>query len=195
MSDQRIVATLDLFNRKNKRKVAFLSVIASLALAWVFSILLSGMGRSPYWLILAGVALIPTTLLHEGCHYLFQWRFSRRKPGFGFRWPYPYSALAPFAYTTRNQGVLCCLAPFLMIPPVVVLVSLSMNQLPRMLFWALASFETVTCFGDFLTVNWLRKYPRHLKWGCLNRVNVLVEIVPNEGFSDRKQTVRSEHGS
>ena len=186
MSDQRIVATLDLFDQKNKRKVAFSSVIASLVLAWVFSGLLSGMGHSPYWLVLVVVALIPITFLHEGCHYLFQWRFSRRKPCFGFKWPYPYSALAPFAYTTRNQGILCTLAPCLLIPPVVLLISLSMNPLPKTLFWALASFEIVTCFGDFLTANWLTKYPGHLKWGRLNGANVLIDIMPNEGSPARK---------
>lgn len=181
MRNQRLVASLDLFDPKNKHKINFGSVVMTLLFVTLFFFLLSGSGHSPYWLFLVAIALVPTIFLHEGSHYFFQWLFSGQKPSLGFRLLYPYSALAPGASIARNQGILCALAPFLFLTPILLLASVFMSSLPRMLFWALASFHTASCFGDFFTVGWLLRYPRHLRWANVNLTNVLFEVADTEG--------------
>lgn len=174
--NQRVVATLDLFDPKNKRKINFGSVLIASFFVALFVVFLSRLGHSSRWLFLVAIALIPATFIHEALHYLFQWLFSHSKPHLGFKFPFPYSALAPDAYVTRNQGILCAIAPFLFITPILLLASLFMSPLPRMLFWALASLEAATCFGDFFTISWLLRYPKHLRWANVNLTNVLFEV-------------------
>ena len=176
MRSQRLVASLDLFDPKNKRKINFGSALIALLFVMLFSVLLSASGHSPYWILLAAFLLIPTTFVHEIFHYLFQWLFSRSKPCLGFKFPFPYSALAPNTYITRNQGIFCALAPFLFITPILVLPSLFMSPLPKVLFWAWASLEAATCFGDFFAVIWLLKYSRNLKLANVNLSNALFEV-------------------
>jgi len=176
MRSQRLVASLDLFDPKNKLKVNIGSLLIALFVVMGFSVVLSHLGQSTYWLLLPGILLIPTTFLHEILHYLFQWLFSRSKPHIGFKFPFPYSALAPNTYITRNQGVFCALAPFLFITPILVLSSLFMSPLAKVLFWAWASLEAATCFGDFLAVSWLLKYPKYLKLTNVDLSNALFEI-------------------
>ena len=184
---QRLVASLDLTDPKNVRKIEFGSGLIALLFAMLFGVLLSTLGHPPYWMFLVVILLIPGIFLHEIFHYLFQWLFSGLKPRLGFKFPFPYSALAPNACITRNQGVFCALAPFLFVTPILVLPSLFMSPLPKVLFWAWASLEAATCFGDFFTVSWLLRYPRHLKLANVNLSNALFEIAEAGEDDDREE--------
>jgi len=176
MRGQQPVASLDLTEPKNVRKINFGSGIIALLFVMLFGILLSASRHSPYWILLVAFLLVPTTFVHEILHYLFQWLFSRSKSRLGFKFPFPYSALAPNTYITRNQGIFCALAPFLFITPILMLSSLFMSPLAKVLFWAWASLEAATCFGDFLAVSWLLKYPKYLKLTNVDLSNALFEI-------------------
>ena len=61
------------------------------------------------------LALILLGCVHEGIHGTFLWIFSGRRPRFGFKTLNPYAALASGAFCTRNQAILCVLAPILII--------------------------------------------------------------------------------
>jgi len=187
MRSQRLVASLDLFDPKNKLKVNIGSLLIALFVVMGFSVVLSHLGQSTYWLLLPGILLIPTTFLHEILHYLFQWLFSRSKPHIGFKFPFPYSALAPNTYITRNQGVFCALAPFLFITPILVLSSLFMNPLLKTLFWVWALLEGATCFGDFFAVLWLLRHPKHLKLANVNLSNALFEVTESRKDDHREE--------
>jgi len=183
----RPVASLDLTEAKTARKVNLASGIIAILLAMLFGIRLSALGQSPYWILLVAFLLIPTTFVHEILHYLFQWLFSRSKPSLGFKFPFPYSALAPNTYITRNQGMFCALAPFIFITPILVLASLLMSPLVKELFWAWASLEAATCVGDFLAVSWLFRYPRYLKLANVNLSNVLFDTTQAGEHKDQQE--------
>ena len=187
MRGQQPVASLDLTEPKNVRKINFGSGIIALLFVMLFGILLSASRHSPYWILLVAFLLVPTTFVHEILHYLFQWLFSRSKPHIGFKFPFPYSALAPNTYITRNQGVFCALAPFLFITPILVLSSLFMNPLLKTLFWVWALLEGATCFGDFFAVLWLLRHPKHLKLANVNLSNALFEVTESRKDDHREE--------
>lgn len=186
MRSQQPFVSLDLTDPKNVRKINFGSALIALLFVMLFSVLLSALGHSPYWILLVAFLLIPTTFVHEIFHYLFQWLFSHSKPHLGFKFPFPYSALAPNTYITRNQGIFCAMAPFLFITPILVLPSLFMSPLLKVLLWAWASLEVATCFGDFFAVIWLIRYPKYLKLANVNLSNALFEITEAEKDDDRE---------
>ncbi len=170
---QQPVASLDLTDPKNARKIDFCSSLIAFLFVMIFGVLLSTLGYPSYWMLLVVVLLIPGLLLHEIFHYLFQWLFSGMEPHLGFKFPFPYSALAPNARITRNQGIFCALAPFLFVTPILLLPSLFVSLLLKVLFWAWASVEAATCFGDFFLISWLLRYPRQFKLGNVNLSNAL----------------------
>lgn len=172
-NSNRPVATLDLTEPRNARRIELGSSLIVLVLVMFFGIQLSNSGYSPYWMLLVVLLLIPGIFLHEICHYIFQWKFSGIKPRLGFKFPFPYSALAPDAQITRNQGLFCALAPFLFVTPLLLLPSLFVSYLPKMIFIAWASVEAATCFGDFYFIRWLLKYPKQLKLENVGLSNVL----------------------
>lgn len=173
IKNQQPVSSIDLTERRNVRKIELCSSLIALLFVMVFGFLLSTSGHSHYWLLLVIILLIPATLLHEACHYMLQWILSGLRPHLSFKFPFPYSALAPNARITRNHGILCALAPFLIITPLLVLPSLFVSSLPRLILLALASVEAATCFGDFFLVNWLLRHPKQLKLGRVGLSNVL----------------------
>jgi hypothetical protein len=173
INDQQPVSTIDLTEPRNARRIELGSSLIALFFIMVLGVLLSTSGHSPYWMLIVVVLLIPGILLHEICHYIFQWVFSGLKPRLGFKFPFPYSALAPNARITRNQGIFSALAPFLFVTPLLVLPSLFISFLPKIIFLAWASVEAATCFGDFFLIHWLLRHPKQLKLGNVGLSNAL----------------------
>jgi hypothetical protein len=104
-------------------------------------------------ILLLLITLAAFITLHELCHGLFLWLFTRHRPQFGFKVVYAYAA-APDWYLPRNQHIVTALAPLVgislfgialmpMTPPV---------YLPFLLFCL--SFNTAGAIGDGITVIW-----------------------------------------
>jgi len=174
---EKPVASLNLTDPKNARIIESWSALIVLLIVIPFCFLLSALGYSGYWMYVVVILLIPGTFLHEIIHYLFLWLFSGLKPLLGFKFPFPYSALAPGARITRNQMIFCALAPLIFMTLILVLSSLFMSPLPKVIFLAWASVHVASCFGDFFLIFWLLRYPRQLKVGNVNLSNTLFEDV------------------
>jgi hypothetical protein len=118
ISNEEPVSAINLTERDNVRIINFWSALIALLFVMGFSVVLMTRGYSTLWILLVVALLLPETAIHELCHYcFFQWAFSGQKPRIGFKFPFPYSALAPNARITRNQAVFCALAPFLLVTP------------------------------------------------------------------------------
>lgn len=181
---ERLVDVLDLTEPQNARKInRWSGIIAFLATA-VYVILLSNSGHSPYWVLIAVPLLVPTAVLHELLHYIFQCLFSHKKPRIGFKFPFPYSVLAIGARISRNQALFCAFAPLLFVTPLLVLPSLSLDFIPKIVLLALASFHGVaSCFGDFWVVYWLLRHQSRLKLGAIGLSNALFENAQDRRLS------------
>ena len=125
------------------------------------------------WILQLLVLLIPIIFLHELCHYVFQWRFSHRRPGLHFKFSYSYSTLTPNSRVTRNQGVFCAFAPFLFVTILLVFLSFFVGFLPKELFLAGTSIHAALCCRDFFLIRWLLKHPKQLNLGHIGLSNVL----------------------
>ena len=101
------------------------------------------------------VAFFFLTIVHESTHLIFQWLFSSKMPKFGFKKGNPYSALAANVCVTRNQFIFISLAPFIIITPLLLVVSLFFSGLSQLVIITVALLEVASCSGDFLTVKWL----------------------------------------
>lgn len=172
-----LISTLDFFESRTKRKTEKVTSIGAGLAGMIFAFLFSNYGYTPWWGLLAIILLIPTVLLHEMFHYVFQWLFSHRKPRLGFKFPFPYSALAPNALISKNQGIFCATAPLLFITLLLVLPSLFFNAFYKLILLELATIQAVSCFGDFLFINWLLRYPKHVKLGTIGLSNALFQHV------------------
>jgi len=170
---QNLVGTMNLTERKNKRIVNAGSILITLIAVAVFIGELDNEGYSTYWLYLSLAIFIPLTLIHEYCHFFPQWLFSRQRPHLGWASMFPYSSLATNARTTRNQGIICTMAPLLIITPVLILLSMLFNPLWRLILLALASMEVASCFADLFLVGWFIRHDRQLKWGRIGLANAL----------------------
>ncbi len=182
LNHQDPVSVINLTERRNARYIEIGSSSIALICVLAFSMILSANGHSTFWILLIVALLLPGTAIHELCHYCFQWFYSKQKPHLGFKFPFPYSALALNARITRNQAIFCALAPFIIITPLLILPSFFVSFLPRIIFLAWASIEIATCFGDFFLVNWLLKYPKNLQLGRLGVSNALFKAndLPSE---------------
>ena len=173
--DSRIVSVLDFTERKNKRIVNFGTIILTIIILMVFTFLLEGKGLSIYWLLLTLISLVLLTPVHELCHWFFQWIVSRKKPRLGWASSFPYSALAEGTSTTRDQGIICALAPLVILTTILILISTAFTGLPRFLILASAAIEVASCFGDMYLIGWFLKHRRHLRWSTIDLANVLYE--------------------
>lgn len=177
LNHQEPVSLINLTERRNARIIEIGSAAIALICVLIFSTILSANGYSTFWILLIVALLLPGTAVHELCHYCFQWIFSKEKPQFGFKFPFPYSALALNTRITRNQAIFCALAPFIIVTPLLILPAFFVSFLPRIIFLAWASIEIATCFGDFFLVRWLLKYPKNLQLGRLGISNALFESI------------------
>jgi len=178
MNTQDVIDIIDFKERKLKLRVELTSGIISLIIVLVFGTILELNGFSRL-LILIVVALLvfPGLILHEGSHYLFQWFFSKEKPYFGFKFPFPFSALSPSSSITRNQAILCALAPVFIVTTILVIPVLFVPLLFKILLLAWISIELATCYGDFYLTYRLLKNPSNCLLKNVSNSNVL--FIPN----------------
>lgn len=172
---ERAIGSINFTESRHKKRIEMYSSMIALLVVSIYTFILPKSGYSPYLLLIIVVLLIPGTPLHEGFHFVFQWLFSGSKPYMGFKFPFPYSALAQGTRITRNQAIICALAPFFFITLILMSLSIWFNQPIKMIIQAWAFIEMATCFGDFYLVTWLLKHPSHTKLGNVNLVNTLFQ--------------------
>jgi len=169
----RILGSLDLIQPQNRSKIQK----PSIAIAFIFSLTTSTLSivfGYPIYLILIAVGLlVPTVILHELLHFVFQWLFSHQKPRLGFKYPFPYSALSPNARISRNQGIFCAASPFLIISICLVLAAFFFNLNTKVILLSLAFIHIISCIGDFYFINWIRKFPSNSKLSVVGLVSIL----------------------
>jgi hypothetical protein len=174
MNTKDVIDIIDFKERKLKLRVELTTGIISLLVVLVFGTIL-GLNGFSHLLILIIIALFvfPGLILHEGSHYLLQWYFSKEKPYFGFKFPFPFSALSPSSSITRNQAILCALAPVFVVTPILVIPALFAPLLLKILLLAWASIELASCYGDFYLTYRLLKNPSNCLLKNVNLSNVL----------------------
>ena len=159
MATNNIIGIVDFREPKLKRRVELVSGLAALVAVMVFGTMLELRGFTALYILIIVGLLLPATLMHEGIHYLFQWHFSKEKPGLGFKFPFPYSALSPTSSVARNQAIVVALAPAFILTPCLVIPALLAPTLVRILLLAWASVELASCYGDFYITHRLLKCP------------------------------------
>ena len=174
MNTQNVVDIIDFKERKLKRKVELTSGIINLPIVLIFGTILELNDFSALLLlIIVALLVLPGLILHEGSHYLFQWFFSKKKPYFGFKFPFPFSALSPSSSITRNQAILCALAPVFIVTTILVIPALFAPLLLKILLLAWTSMELATCYGDFYLTYRLLKNPSDCRLKNVDNSNVL----------------------
>ncbi len=109
--------------------------------------------------VLLTIALV--VVLHELCHALFFWLFSRERPQIGFNLLYAYAA-APDWYFTRNQFVLIGLAPVLLLT-LAGLVALPWVSVVTTSHLVLGlTVNAAGAIGDFIVVMWVLGQPANI---------------------------------
>jgi hypothetical protein len=108
-------------------------------------------------LLIIGLVVV----LHELCHALFFWLFSRERPQVGFNLLYAYAA-APDWYFTRRQFVLIGLAPVLLITLVgfITLPWVSVVTTTRLVL--ALTVNAAGAIGDFIVVIWALGQPANI---------------------------------
>ncbi len=174
MNTQNIVDIIDFKERKIKRRVELVSGIINLPIVLVFGTILelNDFSALPL-LIVVALLVLPGLVLHEGSHYLFQWFFSKKKPYFGFIFPFPFSALSPGTSITRNQAILCALAPVFIVTTIILIPALFVSSFLRILLLAWVCMELATCYGDFYLTYRLLKNPSNCRLKNVNNSNLL----------------------
>lgn len=174
MSMQNVIGTIDFKEKRLKRRVELTSGLLNLPIVIIFGYLLE-LNDFPVPLLLIVIVLLifPGIFLHEGSHYVFQWITSKNKPYFGFIFPFPFSALSPSASITRNQAILCALAPIFTVIVILVVPALFTPLLIKILMLAWASMELTTGYGDYYLTFRLLKYPPNSRLKNIDNSNVL----------------------
>ena len=168
-----IVDIIDFTERRLARRIEVTAGIINLPIVMCFSAVLYLNGYSPTLMLGILFLLIPGLYLHEGSHYILQWLFSHKKPHIGFKFPFPYSALSSGCSITRNQAIICALAPLVLVTIALVVPALFVALLPKIIFLAWASIEVPTCYGDLYLIRRLLKHPNDVRLKNVNLRNVL----------------------
>jgi len=149
------VEVIEVINFSDKRTTLLVNIIAG-ALSGVVAIgfmrLLDSNGYNSLFVLLVAVLMIPGVVIHEYCHYIFQWLFSKKRPVIGFKFPYAYSALSQNSSISRNEAVIVGLAPLLVLSAVTVIPALFLDWLPKVILLSWASVHASLCFGDCFLV-------------------------------------------
>ena len=188
LNELRLIDTLDLLDPKTKRKCAWWSFPIAILASPLFikaTIIVLTNGHSPYLemflsLLIALVLIVPTYVLHELFHFVFQWTFSHRIPRLNLKPPWPYSALALGAHISRNQGIICALSPVVFVTSILVLLSMVANSQVEVILLMTAYIHAATCAGDFLLISWLFRHPRRLRYGTVGLANALLEPIDDK---------------
>ena len=181
--NRKIVDTLSHFDPRIKRITTWISVgigLGMIPVMFLSGVLFGSAGPPIYlWIVTLLLLIVPVIILHELCHFIFQWLFSRRRPRIGFRFPYPYSILQPNAEITRNQAIISAIAPFGLITIVFGIIALFAVPVVASILLLSIALQTPICGGDLFHVYWLLKHPRNLRCCVLGETNILFERVAN----------------
>lgn len=170
-----IVDSIDLITSLNNPKTNLTAAIISLLVCSFFGTILELNGYSYLLMLIILLLLIPGTVVHELIHYLFQWYYSHKKPHLGFKFPFPYSALNTESSYSRNQAIFTALAPFIIITLLLIIPAIFVGFLPRIILFAWASIEGLTCYVDFYFVFRLLKYPSYISVKNINLKNTIIK--------------------
>jgi hypothetical protein len=164
--------TLNLANRKLMIGMNVVGVILLFIFGWLFVGIAVALNPEFFWLemqILARTLSLPAFLLtmvliivlHELCHALFFWLFSRERPKIGFNFLYAYAA-APDWYFPRNQFVLIGLAPVLLLTwvGVVAMPFVHFAIMPHIIL--ALTINAAGAIGDFIVVMWVLGQPANI---------------------------------
>jgi hypothetical protein len=105
-------------------------------------------------LLIIGLVVV----LHELCHALFFWLFSRERPQIGFNLLYAYAA-APDWYFTRRQFVLIGLAPVLLLTLAGFLAMPWVSVVTTSHLVLALTVNAAGAIGDFIVVMWALGQP------------------------------------
>ncbi len=161
--------SLDLSNRKLMIVMNVVGLLLLFIFGWLFMGVAAFLNPQFFWLelrIFAATLTLPAFLLtialvvvlHELCHALFFWLFSRERPKVGFNLLYAYAA-APDWYFPRRQFVLIGLSP------VLLLTLAGLVALPLVDFLTTAriilalTVNAAGAVGDFIVVLWALGQP------------------------------------
>lgn len=168
-----IIEIIDFNQPKLKRKLILITAIMSLIIVLLFSVILQLNGFPPLLILNVIPFLVVTTIFHEALHYFPQWYFSKKRPHLGFTFLGPFSALSPDSSITRNQAILCLLAPTFVLTPIILISVLFASLFLKILLLAWASSELATSYGDFYLTHRLLKNPPNCLIKNVNNANVL----------------------
>jgi len=171
---QSIIDTIDFKGKKLKLRIELMSGLLSLLVVIIFANILASNDFSVLLLLFIIVLFIfPGLVLHEGSHYIFQWIFSKKQPYFGFKFPFPFSALSPNTSITRNEAIFCAIAPVLTFIVILVIPALFTPLLIKILLLAWASIELASGCGDYYLTFRLLKHPPDIRLTNIDNSNVL----------------------
>ena len=174
MNTDDIIDIIDFYEPKLKRREILVTTSIALLVGMVSGTILELNGFSRFLiLIIVALFFFPGSLLHEGLHYVFQWYFSKQKPHLGFKFPYPYSALSPTSFITRNQAIWCALAPAVILTLILAIPALFTSLPFRILLLSWAAVELASCYTDLYFTYRLLKHPSSCLLKNVNLRNVL----------------------
>lgn len=192
-NDRHFIGKLDIFSRRSQILLNITSLLVLVAFSGLF-LFISIVIRPEFNilqflrnyseiaiigpLVLLGYSLAILALvvcIHEGIHGLFQWIFSHKRPDFGHVGINPYAALAPNVRISRNQGVICSLAPLVIITilGIGLLPIIPVTILPILL--AFTTFNAAISVGDLAVARWLLSYGGNVLWGRDGTLNIVYE--------------------
>lgn len=173
MNTQDIIDIIDPNQPKFKRNLLLIYTIACLLIVVVFSKILQLNGFPPLLILLVIPLLIGGTFLHELFHYFPLWYFSRARPHLGFTSMGLFSALSSGSFITRNQAIVCALAPTFILTTIILITALFASFLLKILLLAWLFSDLVTSYSDFYLTYRLLKNPTNCLYKNVNNTSVL----------------------
>jgi len=164
--------TLNLAERKLMIGMNLVGILLLFIFGWLFMGVAATLNPEFFLLelqILARTLSLPAFLLtmllvvvlHELCHALFFWLFSRERPKIGFNLLYAYAA-APDWYFSRNQFILIGLSPVLLITlaGVTAMPFVHFALMPHIIL--ALTINAAGAVGDYIVVMWILGQPAHI---------------------------------
>ncbi len=103
--------------------------------------------------------LVGVMVLHELCHFLGYWYFSKQLPRIGFKLLYPHADGSKF-YFPRDQFVIATLLPFVAMTTIGLLWLFQANILLIPTLILALAINTAGSLGDIILSAWLLSHPR-----------------------------------
>jgi hypothetical protein len=179
---------LDLGSGKTKEYINLSTgILAVLSLTSILVISVTTNSRQISLKDIIIVFLISILMLfpHELTHFGLQWYFSKNRPFLGIRSSFPYSSLlhnvelnsdeAIRTSITRNQAIICALAPFVAESLILALISFFINSDLRLTLSLLLLLNTSECTGDFYLAYWLSRSRSNARYIGIDLTHALLE--------------------